>query len=227
MRRSRDRSRRQPMATSWPFLICVAFIPLRTPRRIARLLADYLGLESHQRRPVWRVSSRLRFLLVDGLDVTRSERATRQRLAFWLASHHAAVRNDANDVFSRDTRISARTSAGTRGRPVRARLFHLQNQRKPWRCEAMTVAGRTMIRGRCHPVHTRDSQTQKTRSAGASRSRARRDRSRTWICSTRDFTQARSAERRTSRTTSFTHSVRAADANSHRTNRFGLFSRHT
>jgi hypothetical protein len=89
--------------------------PLRTPRRIARLLADYLGLESHQRRPVWRVSSRLRFLLVDGLDVTRSERATPQRLAFWLDSHHSAVRNDADDVFSRDRQSPS--SLRTSGKP--------------------------------------------------------------------------------------------------------------
>jgi hypothetical protein len=42
-------------------------------------------------------------------------------------------------------RISARTSSGTEGRPRRRRLFHFQNRRKPWRCQAMTVSGFTGI----------------------------------------------------------------------------------
>jgi hypothetical protein len=39
------------------------------------------------------------------------------------------------------SRINARMSAGTPGRPVRCRLFHVQNRRKPRRCQASTVAG--------------------------------------------------------------------------------------
>ena len=68
-------------------------------------------------------------------------------------------------------RISARTSSGTVGRPVRRRLFHVQNNRKPRRCQAMTVSGWTMTSAVRHPVQTRDSQTQSHRSAFASRNR--------------------------------------------------------
>jgi hypothetical protein len=92
-------------------------------------------------------------------------------------------------------RISARTSVCTGERPVQRPLFHLQSHRKPWRCHARTVAGCTMISARRHSVHTRESQIQKTRSARESRGRARRDRSRTWICCRKASTSSCSARR--------------------------------
>jgi hypothetical protein len=68
-------------------------------------------------------------------------------------------------------RISARTSPATVGRPVRRRLFQRQNSRKPCRCHAMTVSGLTMMIAARHSVHARDSQVQKNRSTGVSRTR--------------------------------------------------------
>ena len=61
-------------------------------------------------------------------------------------------------------RIRVRTASGTVGRPVRPRLFQVQNKRKPRRCHAMTVAGLTMTSAVRHPVHRRDNQTQSHRS---------------------------------------------------------------
>jgi hypothetical protein len=51
-------------------------------------------------------------------------------------------------------RISARTSAGTVGRPMQRRLFQAHYSRKPRRCQAMTVSGSRSrapfaIRSRC------------------------------------------------------------------------------
>src|SRR5262249_34601034 len=40
--------------------------------------------------------------------------------------------------------MSVRTSGGTGGRPPRRQLFHVQNRRKPLRCQAMTVSGFTI-----------------------------------------------------------------------------------
>ena len=68
-------------------------------------------------------------------------------------------------------RISARTSAATVGRPVPRRLLQRQNSRKPCRCHAMTVSGLAMMIAARHSVHARDSQTQKNRFTGVSRSR--------------------------------------------------------
>jgi hypothetical protein len=51
------------------------------------------------------------------------------------------------------SRISARTSCGTAGRPVRCRLFHVQNKRKPRRCHATTVSGLTMYTAERQPHH--------------------------------------------------------------------------
>lgn len=61
--------------------------------------------------------------------------------------------------------VKARKSPGTAERPVRRRLFHVQNRRKPWRCQASTVSDLTMTSAARHSLHLRDSQTQRTRSA--------------------------------------------------------------
>src|SRR3954454_10338041 len=54
-------------------------------------------------------------------------------------------------------RIRSRTSCGTRGRPGwPRRILHLQNQRKPFRCQATTVSAWTIMRADFQSVHTRD-----------------------------------------------------------------------
>ena len=68
-------------------------------------------------------------------------------------------------------RIRVRTSRGTDGRPIRPRLFQLQNERKAWRCQAMTVSGLTMTTAARQSFQARDSQIHSRRSARASRSR--------------------------------------------------------
>ena len=73
-------------------------------------------------------------------------------------------------------RISVRMSAATVGRP-RWRLFHVQRKRKPRRCHARIVSGFTMTTIR-QSRHTRDNHTHSNRSAGVSRTRRGRDRSR-------------------------------------------------
>src|SRR5260370_41734813 len=46
-------------------------------------------------------------------------------------------------------RIRSRTSFGTLGRPgLPRRILHVQNERKPLRCQATTVSALTIIRGR-------------------------------------------------------------------------------
>jgi hypothetical protein len=62
-------------------------------------------------------------------------------------------------------RISARTSGGTDVRPIRRRLFQLQNERKARRCQAITVSGLTMTSVVRHPFQTRHSHTHIRRSA--------------------------------------------------------------
>jgi hypothetical protein len=58
-------------------------------------------------------------------------------------------------------RMSLRTSLLIGGGPAfRPRILPTQSSRKRWRCEAITVAGRTMTRTCCHPVQRRDSQDQ-------------------------------------------------------------------
>ena len=74
------------------------------------------------------------------------------------------------------SRINARTSAGTPGRPVRCRLFHVQNRRKPRRCQASTVAGCTTWSAALQPCHRCDSHAHSTRSMVVKRSRGRRER---------------------------------------------------
>jgi hypothetical protein len=77
-------------------------------------------------------------------------------------------------------RISVRMSAGVLGRPVRRRLFHVQNRRNPRRYHATTVAGFTRTSDARQPVHVRENHTQSRRSAAVRRTRGRRDRLRTW-----------------------------------------------
>jgi hypothetical protein len=59
---------------------------------------------------------------------------------------------------------------------VRRRLFHVQNNRRPWRCHAMTVSGLTITTAVRQPAHVRDNHAQSHRSALARRSRRGWDR---------------------------------------------------
>ena len=74
------------------------------------------------------------------------------------------------------SRINAQTSAGTPGRPVRCWLFHVQNRRKPRRCQASTVAGCTTWSAARQPGHRFDSHAHSRRSTVVKRSRGRRER---------------------------------------------------
>jgi len=68
------------------------------------------------------------------------------------------------------------TSCGTSGLPgIPLLLFHRQYQRKPRRCQAITVSGFTISNAERHPDQRRDSPTQKSRSAEFKRSRPRCD----------------------------------------------------
>src|SRR5688500_16223829 len=69
-------------------------------------------------------------------------------------------------------RIKSRTSRGTLGRPgLPRRIFHVQNNRKPFRCQETTVSALTIIRGDFQSAHIRRSAIQKKRSAGVNFSR--------------------------------------------------------
>src|SRR5215471_20012921 len=66
-------------------------------------------------------------------------------------------------------RISSRVSFGTHGRPGRpCRTFQVQYQRKPRRCQSITVAGFTIHSAEHHRDQNWDNATQKRRSAGFS-----------------------------------------------------------
>ena len=83
--------------------------------------------------------------------------------------------------------MSARTSGATAGRPgpVR-RLFQVQKNLKPDRCQRMTVAGWTMETPSDQPLHRRDSRTQNSRSDRRRRRRgAERWRTASWCRSAR------------------------------------------
>ena len=73
-------------------------------------------------------------------------------------------------------RIKVRMCAGTLGRLVRRRLFHVQNNRKPRRCHAMTVSGWTITSAVRQSFQNRNSHTHSRRSARVSRSRGGRAR---------------------------------------------------
>src|SRR5215468_2469145 len=69
-------------------------------------------------------------------------------------------------------RIKSRTWRGTAGRPgLPWRTFQVENRRKPWRCQAMTVSGRTMASAARQFCQTRDRTTHKYRSTGVKRGR--------------------------------------------------------
>ena len=68
-------------------------------------------------------------------------------------------------------RIRSRISNDTAGRPSGCRLFQVQYNRKPFRCQAITVSGFTMIKADCQPLQSRESQTQQTRSQAFIRTR--------------------------------------------------------
>jgi hypothetical protein len=62
-------------------------------------------------------------------------------------------------------RIRSRTSRETSGRPgLPRRTFQVQNNRKPARCQAMTVSGWTMASAERQSLQTRDSRTHNRRS---------------------------------------------------------------
>ena len=62
-------------------------------------------------------------------------------------------------------RIRSRTSREMTGRPCwPCRTFQVQKRRKPLRCQATTVSGRTMVSAGRQPLQMRDSQTHSRRS---------------------------------------------------------------
>src|SRR5215831_4700552 len=66
-------------------------------------------------------------------------------------------------------RINAQTSLGTAGRPaLPCRTFQAQNNRKPFRCQPMTVDALTTKMLDCQSFQTAHSQAHKNRSAGVS-----------------------------------------------------------
>jgi len=88
-------------------------------------------------------------------------------------------------------RTSSASSDPMRGRPVRPRRdFQVQNERKPFRCQRITVSGRTMWSASRHPAQRRESQTQKARSSDSNRGRVDRRRSRASCCLSARFSSA-------------------------------------
>jgi len=87
----------------------------------------------------------------------------------------------------------SRTSCGTLGRPALPRcIFHVQNNRKPFRCQATTVSALTIIRADFQSAHTRCNQTQKIRSVGVNFNRLGADRRNTVSCCRRARFSSRS-----------------------------------
>src|SRR5271169_3295035 len=78
------------------------------------------------------------------------------------------IRGAPHKGFSRHIlRIRFRTSRGTVGLPRwPRRIFQVQKSRKPLRCHARTVPGRTIASTERQSLQTRDRQTQKRRSTG-------------------------------------------------------------
>ena len=76
------------------------------------------------------------------------------------------LRTDAKSNISGAQRIRSRTSCETAGLPILpSRTFQVQNNRKPLRCQAMTVSGLTMISADLQSAQALDNHAQKTRSA--------------------------------------------------------------
>src|ERR1700730_2709408 len=91
-------------------------------------------------------------------------------------------------------RIRFRTSCGTQGRPRLPRwIFHVQNNRKPLRCQATTVSALTIIRTDFQSPQSFRTQTQKIRSAGVSLSRLGADLRKTESCCRKARFSSRSA----------------------------------
>jgi len=87
----------------------------------------------------------------------------------------------------------SRTSCGTLGRPALPRcIFHVQNKRKPFRCQATTVSALTIIRADFQSAHTRCNQTQEIRSVGVNFNRLGADRRNTVSCCRRARFSSRS-----------------------------------
>jgi hypothetical protein len=117
-------------------------------------------------------------------EMIRQERTPRLRGRLSMADHVSRDRRlaDGNPSLSNSpwirgapqsgfvcdiVRIKARTSVETRGRPMRRRLFHVQNNLMARRCQPTTVCGLTMTSAVRHAVQTRDNHpTQSQRSAG-------------------------------------------------------------
>ena len=63
-------------------------------------------------------------------------------------------------------RIKSCTSRGTTGRPIRPRrTFQVQNRRNPFRCHAITVSGRTIVRAERQLLQILERRTHNSRSA--------------------------------------------------------------
>jgi hypothetical protein len=68
-------------------------------------------------------------------------------------------------------RANQRADVRRHGRSMRRRLFQAHHNRKPRRCQAMTVSGLTITSAVRHPVQMRESRPQSQRSVFASRNR--------------------------------------------------------
>jgi|ERR1035438_1715303 hypothetical protein len=115
-------------------------------------------------------------------------------------------------------RIRSRTSCETVGLPVLpCRTFQVQNNRKPFRCQAMTVSGLTMTSADFQPAQAPDNHTQKTRSAtvNAGRFLAERRSTPIWCRKARFSTWRAARERKTEN---------SVERNRHRTLKIGLAS---
>ena len=130
----------------------------RLPSRQGRILFAYLVLEQPRDG---RARSRVRVRVLDGesggeqpqLGAGLIDRDARAQ-----PPDHAQLRRTGQErtVYLRAVADDQRVSSGTRvpqvrvavdgtaGRPVRCRLFQVQNRRKPRRCHARTVSGLTM-----------------------------------------------------------------------------------
>jgi hypothetical protein len=80
----------------------------------------------------------------------------------------------------------------TPGRPLRRRLFQVQERLNPARCQPTTVSGRTTCSACRQFLHTRDTRTQKIRSISVSRGRGWRDFHTASYCRSAKFSSANS-----------------------------------
>ena len=115
-------------------------------------------------------------------------------------------------------RIRSRTSSETAGLPVLpCRIFQVQNNRKLFRCQAMTVSGLTITSADRQSAQAPDNHAQKTRSAMVNFSRFLAERRSTPIwCRKATFSTWRAARERKTENT--------VERNRHRTLNVGLAS---